>query len=193
MTGPAPGGGAHAWTSLRPGQDPVPGGRATGTPTADPHPSDGTVPDGTTSDGIAQDTTASDIDARRARPLTTREYGFADGHGDGELFRNPGDLENTWTAPRSLAANTGAPSLLLATQTWDVERADGHPAVRISADRTLAVQNEHGSQQVYATRKAVADSNVKLTRAGLAVRLGIDEERSIVLPTPTGTATGCSG
>ncbi len=181
MTGPAPGGGAHAWTSLRPGQDPVPGGRTSGTPTADPHPSDGTAPDAT-----SPDTTASDIDARRAHQLTTREYGFVDGRGDGELFRNPGDLENTWTAPRSLAAHTDAPSLLFATQTWDVERADGHPAVRISADRTLAVQNEHGSQQVYATRKAVADSNVKLTRAGLAVRLGIDQERSIVLPTPDG-------
>ncbi|MYR96708.1 lonely Cys domain-containing protein [Streptomyces sp. SID4937] len=171
MTGQAPDGGAHAWMSLRPGQGPVPGGRATGTPAADPHPSDGT---------------ASDIEARRAHPLTTREYGFADGHGDGELFRNPGDLENTWTAPRSLAADTDAPSLLLAEQTWDVERADGHPAVRISADRTLAVQNEHGSQQAYATRKAVADSNAKLTRAGLAVRLGLDEERSILLPTPDG-------
>ncbi|PWS40797.1 hypothetical protein DKT74_30940, partial [Streptomyces sp. ZEA17I] len=176
MTGPAPGGGAHTWTSLRPGQDPVPGGRATGAPAADPRTSDGTVPD----------TTASDIDARRPHQLTTREYGFVDGHGDGELFRNPGDLENTPTAPRSLAADPDAPSLLLATQTWDVERADGHPAVRISADRTLAVQNEYGSQQVYATRKAVDDSNVKLTRAGLAVRLGIDAERSIVLPTPDG-------
>ncbi|MBK5994932.1 lonely Cys domain-containing protein, partial [Streptomyces sp. MBT58] len=171
MTDPAPDGGAHAWTSLSPGQAPVPGGRTTGTPTAGPHPSDGT---------------ASDIEARRAHPLTTREYGFADGHGDGELFRNPGDFEDIWTAPRSLAADTDAPSLLLATQAWDVERADGHPAVRISADRTLAVQNEHGSQQVYATRKAVADSNAKLTRAGLAVRLGLDEERGIVLPTPDG-------
>ncbi|MYW30393.1 hypothetical protein GT040_14135, partial [Streptomyces sp. SID2119] len=169
-TGPSPHAGAHPWASLLPGQDPVAGGPPTDVPAEER--------------SFGPD--APVAEARRARPLTTRQYGFADGHGDGELFRNPGEPLNDWRPPQALAGTDDPPTLLLAEQTWDTQSVHGHPALRISADRTLATLDGYDGQQVYATRQAVADATAKLTRAGLAVRLRLDEERGIVLPTPDG-------
>ncbi|NYS18157.1 hypothetical protein HFP43_07735 [Streptomyces sp. SJ1-7] len=92
-TGPSPHAGAHPWASLLPGQDPVAGGPPTDVPAEER--------------SFGPD--APVAEARRARPLTTRQYGFADGHGDGELFRNPGEPLNDWRPPRPWPAPTIRP------------------------------------------------------------------------------------
>ncbi|WP_230543806.1 lonely Cys domain-containing protein, partial [Streptomyces griseus] len=171
--GPIQGGSTHAWMSLRPGQEPVAGERA---------------PDGLETAEEAPDRTGSTTarEARRARPLLTRNYGIIDRRGDGVLFRTIGNGDLRWNAPRALEGTEYAPELALPVQLWDVATTDDRPVVRISADRTLAVLNDAYGQQVYATPRAVEEATAKLKRAGLIVRLSTDDELGIVLPLPGG-------
>ncbi len=124
--------------------------------------------------------------ARRPEPLTTRDYGIVDGTGDGVLFRKPGGLRGTWQTPRSMTGTEDAPELLMNEQDHTLTPVTERPVLRISADRTLAVEDGAYGQQVFATREAVEASSAKLARAGLAVRLRTDEGVGVVLPTPTG-------
>ncbi|XMA40036.1 hypothetical protein O1157_34825 [Streptomyces albogriseolus] len=124
--------------------------------------------------------------ARRPEPLTTRDYGIVDGTGDGVLFRKPGGLRGTWQTPRSMTGTEDAPELLMNEQDHTLTPVTERPVLRISADRTLAVEDGAYGQQVFATREAVEASSAKLARAGLAVRLRTDESVGVVLPTPDG-------
>ncbi|MFD8266027.1 lonely Cys domain-containing protein, partial [Streptomyces althioticus] len=124
--------------------------------------------------------------ARRPEPLTTRDYGIVDGTGDGVLFRKPGGLRGTWQTPRSMTGTEDAPELLMNEQDHTLTPVTERPVLRISADRTLAVEDGAYGQQVFATREAVEASSAKLARAGLAVRLRTDEGVGVVLPTPDG-------
>ncbi|WP_371934435.1 lonely Cys domain-containing protein [Streptomyces glycanivorans] len=74
----------------------------------------------------------------------------------------------------------------MSVQEYSNTLVSDRPALRISPDRTLAVENGAYGQQVFATEQAVANASVKLARAGLAVRLRADQGLSIILPTPDG-------
>ncbi len=129
---------------------------------------------------------ADGIEARRQKPLTTRDYGVVDHRGDGVLFRKPGDLQATWQTPQALVGMEDAPELAMSVQGYYETLATQRPVLRIASDRTLAVENGAYGQQVFATAEAVARASVGLARAGLAMRLRTDEDLSILLPTPDG-------
>ncbi|MGC0361510.1 hypothetical protein RKD25_008885 [Streptomyces sp. SAI-124] len=131
------------------------------------------------------------IEGRRARPLTTREYNVIDRRGAGVLFTPP-----LSTDVGEVRADDGAdpdePALVLPYQDrGDVRMAD-RPPLYISADRTLAtLVTEDGtpvrSQQVYATRTAIARSSAQLAAAGAGVRLKADESVGVMLPREDGS------
>jgi hypothetical protein len=169
--GPVPDGADTAWTSVGPDTD-----RASEANVSDIVElyEDGSAP-------------ADGIEARRPEPLTTRDYGVVDRSGDGVLFRKPaGELQGTWRTPQALADTEGAPQLVLSVQQYHEILATQRPVLRISSDRTLAVENGAYGQQVFATAEAVARASVDLARAGLALRLRVDEDLGILLPTPDG-------
>ncbi|MFE8008166.1 lonely Cys domain-containing protein [Streptomyces sp. NPDC057418] len=124
--------------------------------------------------------------ARTPDPLTTTDYGVVDDSGEGVLFRKPGGHRGAWQTPRALTGTEGAPEIAMSAQEYNQTLVDERPALRISPDRTLAVEDGAYGQQVFATPEAVASASVKLSRAGLAVRLRTDEDLSIILPTPDG-------
>ncbi|HWU06182.1 MAG TPA: hypothetical protein VN520_07285, partial [Streptomyces sp.] len=169
--GPVPGGIGAAWTSVGPGTD---------------SDSEGDFEDIVALYGEESES-ADGIEARRPEPLTTRNYGVVDHRGDGVLFRKPGGLQGTWQTPQALADVEGAPRLAMSVQGYHETLATQRPVLRISSDRTLAVENGAYGQQVFATAEAVARASVGLARAGLAVRLRTDEDLSILLPTPDGS------
>ncbi|NUP39429.1 MAG: lonely Cys domain-containing protein, partial [Streptomyces sp.] len=125
-------------------------------------------------------------DARRPRPLTTRDYTVVDGRGDGVLFRRPGDTRDDRRSPRAFDGRADAPEFTMPVQDYAEILATDRPALRISADRTLAVEDGAQGQQVFATAEAVARSSAQLTRVGSRVRLETDEDLSVILPTPDG-------
>ncbi|MER6691047.1 lonely Cys domain-containing protein, partial [Streptomyces minutiscleroticus] len=168
--GPVRDGVGTVWSSVRPNQDAGSDGDLSdivGLYENDSEPGDG-------------------IQARRAEPLTTTDYGVVDNRGEGVLFRKPGRAHGGWQTPRALSGTEDAPKLLLSEQDYDQTLVTARPALRISSDRTLAVEDDTPGQQVFATREAVDSASVKLARAGMAVRLRTDENLSIVLPTPDG-------
>ncbi|MEU3519443.1 hypothetical protein ABZ770_29915 [Streptomyces sp. NPDC006654] len=120
----------------------------------------------------------------RPEPLITRNYQVHAADADAVLFhRLPATrLE----AVHSARSAPGAPALRLPTQELDVVRAGDHPAIRVSRDRTLAIDTGGLSQHAYATERAVAESNAKLAAAGSKVRLDADPEVSLVLPRTDG-------
>ncbi|MFD8803811.1 hypothetical protein ACFV0P_34900, partial [Streptomyces atroolivaceus] len=168
--GPVPGGARTAWASTGPGADDT--GEADVADIVDLYENGSEAAEG--------------VEARRPKPLTTTDYGVVDHSGDGVLFRKPGILEGVWRPPQALANLEGAPSLAMSVQGYHETLATQRPELRISSDRTLAVENGAYGQQVFATAEAVARASVGLARADLAVRLRTDEDLSILLPTPDG-------
>lgn len=88
--------------------------------------------------------------------------------------------------PAGTERHGGRPEIAMSVQEYSDTLVSDRPALRISPDRTLAVENGAYGQQVFATEQAVANASVKLARAGLAVRLRADQDLSIILPTPDG-------
>ncbi|MEU2424739.1 hypothetical protein ABZ619_27585 [Streptomyces sp. NPDC007851] len=116
----------------------------------------------------------------RPEPLVTRRYQVHAADADAVLFhRLPATRIEAVHTARSAP---GAPALRLPTQELDVVRAGDRPAIRVSRDRTLAIDTGGLSQHAYATERAVADANAKLAAAGSKVRLDADPEVSLVLP-----------
>ncbi|MGW5368849.1 lonely Cys domain-containing protein, partial [Streptomyces sp. NPDC004011] len=168
--GPVGDGVGTAWSFVRPDQD------------AD---SEGDVAD--IVDLYGNDSEPGDgIEARRAKPLTTTDYGVVDDDGEGVLFRRPGGIRGDWQTPRALTGTEDAPELLMNEQDYHQTLATERPALRISPDRTLAIEDGAYGQQVFATKAAVDAASAKLSRAGLAVRLRADKSLSVILPTPDG-------
>ncbi|WP_241191730.1 lonely Cys domain-containing protein, partial [Streptomyces sp. ADI97-07] len=170
--GSVPGGPGTAWTSVGPHQD---------------DDSEGDVADivDLYEDGSEH---AEGADARRPKHLTTTDYGVVDHRGDGVLFRKPGAIRGAWQTPRILEVTEDAPELAMSVQDHRETPATERPALRISSDRTLAVEDGAYGQQVFATAEAVARASADLARSGLAVRLRTDEDLSILLPTPDGNS-----
>ncbi|WP_146057691.1 lonely Cys domain-containing protein, partial [Streptomyces sp. SM10] len=126
------------------------------------------------------------VDARRAEPLTTTDYGVVNGRDSGVLFRRPGGIQGSWQTPRALTGTQDAPELAMSVQDHHETLVAERPVLRISSDRTLAVENGMYGQQVFATEEAVERAQVKLVRAGTAVRLRTDHDLSVILPVPGG-------
>ncbi|MEW1773108.1 hypothetical protein [Streptomyces sp. NPDC086777] len=132
-------------------------------------------------------TTAGGLDEfahLQPEPLSTRAYTVLAADADAVLFHR---LPTTRiTAVHSTRSGPDAPALLLPTQELGVVGAAEHPAIRVSRDRTLAIDTGGLSQHAYATERAVAESNAKLAAAGGKVRLDADPEVSLTLPRTDG-------
>ncbi|MFE4690582.1 lonely Cys domain-containing protein, partial [Streptomyces sp. NPDC056749] len=126
------------------------------------------------------------IDARRAEPLTTTNYGVVNGRDTEVIFRRPGGIQGSWQSPQALTGTEDAPELAMSVQDYHETLVTERPVLRIASDRTLAVENGMYGQQVFATEEAVARASVKLARAGTVVRLRTDPDLSVILPTPGG-------
>ncbi|MFD5185382.1 hypothetical protein ACFWMQ_22820 [Streptomyces sp. NPDC058372] len=167
---------------------PVPEGTGTVWNSARPDPETDTVLDDLLGLYAHDPEPGSPVQARRPDPLTTTHYGVTDLAGEGVLFTRPGGYGGAWRTPRALEGTEDAPELAMSRQEYHQTLVTERPALRISADRTLAVEDGAYGQQVFATPQAVSGASARLARAGLAVRLSIDELLSVVLPTPDGGA-----
>ncbi|NEB21835.1 hypothetical protein G3I46_35970, partial [Streptomyces coelicoflavus] len=131
------------------------------------------------------------IDARRTRPLITRDYGVIDKRGTGVLFTRP--------LPRRVAevpvgdgTGDGSDALLLPSQDHGTVPMADRPPLHVSEDRTLALpaDGEHTTgrgRQVYATRAAIDASSARLAAAGAGLRLKADESTGVLLPREDGS------
>ncbi|ALV31356.1 hypothetical protein [Streptomyces sp. CdTB01] len=125
----------------------------------------------------------------RAEHLLTQEYTVTAGDGDAVLFhRLPATRYESFSdASRS---DPDLPALTLPTQSLDVVPVGAFPDIRVSQDRTLAIDGDGLSQHAYATERAVDEANARLAAAGSKVRLTADPEVSLTfqredgLPTP---------
>ncbi|MGO4758644.1 hypothetical protein AB4212_60255, partial [Streptomyces sp. 2MCAF27] len=71
------------------------------------------------SDADGEDPAPRDgIDARRARPLTTRDYTVVDNRGDGVLFRRPGETRGDWRTPRAFDRRADPPEFAVSVQDY---------------------------------------------------------------------------
>ncbi|MEV5755121.1 hypothetical protein AB0L00_45630 [Actinoallomurus sp. NPDC052308] len=137
-------------------------------------------------DRMAAPAAGTPIAARWPRPLTTDDYGIIDRRGTGVLFRAPGTPVFHWQVPRALVNVPSRPLFLVHAQNYVEVSTFARPRLRISEDRTLAVEDGFSGQQVFATAEAVARSSAELVRAGARVRLEVDRDLSIVLPIEDG-------
>ncbi|MFC8879491.1 hypothetical protein ACFUAE_32505, partial [Streptomyces ardesiacus] len=154
--------------------------------------------EGSSSDGDAEFDRLADelvlerrIDARRTRPLTTRDYGIIDKHGTGALFTRPLP-RHVAEVPVGDGTGDGAGSLLLPSQGLGTVPTADRPPLHISEDRTLALLADgEGTtgrgRQVYATRAAIDASSARLAAAGAGVRLKADESTGVLLPREDGS------
>ena len=115
-----------------------------------------------------------------------------DNSGTGVIFRRPGGIRESRQTPRALAGTDDAPGLALPVQDYHETLVTERPVLRISSDRTLAVESGTYGQQVFATQEAVDRAAVKLSRAGAAVRLRTDQDLRSSCPPPAAAAGGCS-
>ncbi|MFE4626988.1 hypothetical protein [Streptomyces mirabilis] len=113
----------------------------------------------------------------RAQPLTTDEYTVRAAAEESVLFHRLPATQLT----ADHAGSSAAP-LFLPTQELDVVPVGTFPEVRVSQDRTLAIDAGGLSQHAYATERAVDQANAKLAAAGSKVRLNADPEISLTFP-----------
>ncbi|MGW2830309.1 WXG100-like domain-containing protein [Streptomyces sp. NPDC001286] len=125
----------------------------------------------------------------RAEHLLTDQYRVATADDQAVLFRR---LPATQYAifPHGSRPDPDTPALILPMQELEVVPVHASPRIRVSQDRTLAIDGGGLSQHAYATERAVDEANAKLAAAGSKVRLTADPEVTVTferedgLPTP---------